>query len=59
MPDLDKLCRAVADAITDAGLWADDAQVVSLVAAKRYSSPPGVHITITELSSSITSERQT
>jgi len=27
-PDLSKLCRAVEDAITDAGLWADDARVV-------------------------------
>src|ERR1700733_10793757 len=27
-PDLSKLLRATEDAITDAGLWADDAQVV-------------------------------
>jgi Holliday junction resolvase RusA-like endonuclease len=26
-PDLSKLCRATEDAITDAGLWADDARV--------------------------------
>lgn len=50
MPDLDKLVRCVADAITDAGLWKDDAQVVSLKAAKRYvTTPPGVLITIAEL----------
>jgi crossover junction endodeoxyribonuclease RusA len=50
-PDLDKLVRCVADAITDAGLWRDDAQVVSLKAAKRYvTTPPGVLITVTELS---------
>jgi Holliday junction resolvase RusA-like endonuclease len=49
MPDLDKLVRAVCDSITDSGLWHDDAQVCSLVTAKRYNSPPGVHIVITEL----------
>jgi crossover junction endodeoxyribonuclease RusA len=50
MPDLDKLVRCIGDAITDAGLWKDDAQVVSIIAAKRYvTSQPGVLITITEL----------
>jgi Holliday junction resolvase RusA-like endonuclease len=49
MPDLDKLVRCVADAITDAGVWHDDGQVCSLVCAKRYAAPPGVHIVITEL----------
>lgn len=36
-PDLDKLCRAVFDALTDAGVWADDSQVVSLIAHKVFS----------------------
>ena len=50
MPDLDKLVRAIGDAITDAGLWKDDAQVASLVTAKRYTTEtPGVHIVINEL----------
>jgi len=49
MPDVDKLARCICDAITDAGLWHDDSQVVSLTAAKRYGSPPGVLIQITEL----------
>lgn len=49
MPDLDKLVRCIADAVTDAGLWKDDAQVCLITAAKRYATPPGVHITITEL----------
>jgi Holliday junction resolvase RusA-like endonuclease len=48
-PDLDKLVRAICDACTDAGAWADDAQVVSLRTAKRYAAPPGVLITITQL----------
>lgn len=48
-PDTDKLIRCVSDAITDARLWRDDAQVVSVVAAKRYGDQPGVHIVVTEL----------
>jgi Holliday junction resolvase RusA-like endonuclease len=50
MPDLDKLIRAVSDAITDAGLWRDDAQVCVVRAAKRYTDDrPGVLITVVEL----------
>lgn len=30
-PDLSKLCRATEDAITEAGLWADDARVAQYV----------------------------
>jgi Holliday junction resolvase RusA-like endonuclease len=49
-PDTDKLARCVGDAITDAGLWKDDAQVAVLHAAKRYvAERPGVLITVTEL----------
>lgn len=47
-PDLDKLIRCIADAVTDAGAWRDDAQVVEIHAAKRYASPPGCLITIKE-----------
>lgn len=36
-PDLDKLCRAVLDALTDAGIWHDDSQVCSLSAIKVYA----------------------
>lgn len=49
-PDLDKLTRCVADSITDAGLWKDDAQVVVIYAAKRYvTTRPGVLIIVQEL----------
>jgi len=49
-PDLDKLTRCVADAITDAGLWKDDSQVVVIYAAKRYvTNRPGVLIIVQEL----------
>lgn len=46
-PDLDKLTRAVGDALTDAGMWRDDAQVVRLVVEKFYGTP-GVEIEIKE-----------
>lgn len=36
MPDLSKLVRSTEDAITDAGLWEDDARIVQCLAAKRY-----------------------
>lgn len=49
-PDLDKLVRAIGDACTDAGLWRDDGQVVSLHAAKRWATGlPGVLITVSEV----------
>lgn len=35
-PDLSKLIRSTEDALTDAGVWEDDARVVEVVAAKRY-----------------------
>lgn len=49
-PDVDKLARAVLDAIGSTGLvWADDAQVVQLSAIKIYcprGGQPGCHITV-------------
>ncbi|QNR96010.1 RusA family crossover junction endodeoxyribonuclease [Stenotrophomonas sp. 169] len=36
LPDLSKLVRCTEDAITDAGVWRDDARVVECTAAKRY-----------------------
>jgi Holliday junction resolvase RusA-like endonuclease len=49
-PDTDKLVRAIADAITDAGGWKDDGQVAHLEAAKRYTCGiPGVLIYMEEL----------
>lgn len=48
-PDVDKLARAVLDAIGSAGLWRDDSQVVDLHAAKRLAEldeKPGVLIEI-------------
>lgn len=57
-PDLDKLVRAVLDALKDAGVYRSDAQVVQLVdCRKRYCLPgeaPGVTI---DLQPNIESER--
>jgi crossover junction endodeoxyribonuclease RusA len=49
-PDVDKLARAVLDALGSAGLWRDDAQVVQLAVAKRLAElgeTPGCHICVT------------
>lgn len=52
-PDIDKLVRAALDALTGEA-WNDDAQVVELVASKRYVNPTnpddrlGMVVTITE-----------
>lgn len=55
-PDLDKLIRSSFDALSDAGVWRDDAQVVELTAAKRYPDEgadtlphPGAIIRITTI----------
>jgi Holliday junction resolvase RusA-like endonuclease len=36
-PDLDKLVRAIFDALTKAGVWFDDSRCVELRAKKRYA----------------------
>jgi Holliday junction resolvase RusA-like endonuclease len=49
-PDLDKLVRSTMDALTAAGWWRDDCQVVTLTAAKFYTSGetlPGASIQVT------------
>jgi len=35
-PDLSKLVRSTEDALTEAGIWKDDARVVECFASKRY-----------------------
>lgn len=50
-PDLDKLCRAVLDGITDGGALLDDGQVVQIAAIKIYENRqhrPGCIIEIWE-----------
>ena len=48
--DIDKLCRAVLDAITEAGAWRDDSQVALLSAYRLYGAP-GVTITVQRIES--------
>ena len=48
MPDLDKLIRSTADALTGV-VWRDDAQVARIVTAKVYGQRPGAHIVIREV----------
>lgn len=48
-PDIDKLARAVLDAIGSAGVWHDDSQVTQLAAMKRLAGideTPGLHLAI-------------
>lgn len=44
-PDLDKILRSTTDALTSAGVWRDDSQVVAVVASKIYGEP-GAHIIV-------------
>lgn len=48
-PDLDKLIRAVLDALSSAGVWVDDSQVVDIAASKRVAElneTPGCRIAL-------------
>jgi crossover junction endodeoxyribonuclease RusA len=45
-PDLDKLCRSTLDGLVQAGMLADDAIVVSLMAQKRYGDWQGAYISV-------------
>ena len=59
--DLDKLERAVLDAITNAGLWGDDAQVCRLVTIKAYADPPeqpGLVLTLWAIRDDVTTHHQ-
>ena len=46
-PDLDNVVKAVLDALNDV-VYLDDAQVVNLVATKRYSTEPRVEVYLFE-----------
>jgi crossover junction endodeoxyribonuclease RusA len=48
-PDLDKLLRALLDAVTIAGVWRDDGRVASIIAHKVYSDLPGCEVWIREM----------
>jgi Holliday junction resolvase RusA-like endonuclease len=54
-PDLDKLCRAVLDALQKSGWLVDDSRVVSLEATKSLRPVPGVSIRLEAADSSLCS----
>ncbi|MFD5599213.1 RusA family crossover junction endodeoxyribonuclease [Leucobacter sp. NPDC058333] len=45
-PDGDKLLRALCDALTDAGVWRDDSQMVQWPGRKVYGPNPGVQVSV-------------
>lgn len=47
-PDCDKLARSALDALTEAGVWRDDAQVAELVATKAYAERAALRVRVTE-----------
>lgn len=47
-PDLDKLVRAIGDALTEI-VWTDDSQIVQIVARKEYGARPGALIVVNEI----------
>jgi len=50
-PDWDNVGKAVCDALTDCGVWADDKQVASAFVCKRWSVTPQTDIWIRECAS--------
>ena len=46
-PDLDKLCRALGDALTQSGVLRDDALIVEWVARKQWARKPDTWLRIT------------
>lgn len=48
-PDADKLLRAILDALTQAGVYVDDAQVVHIDVWKTYAERPGADITVRDM----------
>ena len=49
-PDVDKLARAVFDALQSAGAVVNDSAIVRVNASKDYGKVPGVHIVISDAS---------
>ena len=45
-PDLDKLLRSCGDALTSAGVYGDDSQLVKITAQKVYAIQPGAEVIV-------------
>lgn len=52
-PDLDKLARSTLDALTAAGVYGDDSQVVQLHVSKHYRDRPGAEVSVSPLVPSV------
>lgn len=48
-PDIDNYVKAVMDAITSAGVWVDDSQVVALTAVKSWGEHGSIAIDLQEV----------
>ena len=48
-PDLDKLCRALGDALTQSGVLRDDALIAEWVARKQWATKPSTWLQITSI----------
>ena len=48
-PDADKLQRSTFDALTKAGIWADDARAAIVTASKTYGTSAGAYIEVSEV----------
>lgn len=46
-PDVDNYAKAVLDAMTDAGIWANDSQVAFLVIQKEWGDDASIALTVT------------
>jgi len=53
--DCDNLAKGIADGITRAGVWSDDAQVVYLSVQKRYREEPLTRVCVSEVAAHGTS----
>ena len=51
--DIDNYLKAALDALTDAGMWNDDSQVVQVSAAKMFGATPYMEISITPVDFSV------
>lgn len=48
-PDTDNLLKGFKDAMTEAGFWKDDAQVAAEFTVKRYGTPEGILVEVSEI----------
>lgn len=57
-PDMDNLMKGVCDALTEAGVWSDDAQIVEMHGAKIYGEQAGTFIKVWSIEVGVRSENR-